>query len=83
MENYSGRTSEILGNTFRSSNLNVIWASFHKLVSGKRVTTESTTAAASSQPMKLICDKWRPAGLELLLTDRHQWAALGCQGRSE
>ena len=81
MENYSGFTSEIQGNTFRTSNLSVIWASFHKLVSGKRLTTESTTAAASSQPMNLICDKWRPAGIGLLLKDRHEWAALGCQGR--
>jgi hypothetical protein len=52
------------------------WTSFQKIVSG-RATSTSTTA--SSVPTKLFCEKWHPAGIAMLLKDKDQWTALGCQ----
>ncbi len=47
-----------------------------------RTVSRTASEATSSPTTKLFCDKWRPAGIELLLTDRHQWAALGCQANN-
>jgi hypothetical protein len=79
MENNMENTSAMQGKTFPMSKLGGAWTSFQKLVSGKATATRSKSEAASSLTSKFICEKWRPAGIGVLLTDRDQWAALGCQ----
>jgi hypothetical protein len=47
-----------------------------------RAVSRTAGGATSSPTTQLFCDKWRPEGIGLLLKDRHQWAALGCQRRA-
>jgi hypothetical protein len=69
MQNQTKGTHTMQANTGRLPGLIGIWASLGKLMSGK----------TSSTPTKLFCEKWRPAGIGVLLTDREQWATMGCQ----
>jgi hypothetical protein len=52
------------------------WTSgFHKLFY-KFVSSKAEAAAPTTE---LFCEKWRPAGIHLLLTNRDEWTAVGCQ----
>jgi hypothetical protein len=83
MENNMENTSAMQGKTFPMSKLGGAWASLQKLLSSKAAVTRSTSETASSLTSKFICEKWRPAGIGLLLKDRDQWAGLGCQRQAD
>jgi hypothetical protein len=42
--------------------------------------TMSARQTASKSTGKLVCDKWRPVGIAVLLTDKDHRANLECQG---
>ncbi len=79
MQNNMEDASRMQSTSFGMSALGATWSSLHKFVSGKAGAIRSTSETTSLPTTKMYCDKWRPAGIAILLKDRTQWADLGCQ----